>query len=77
METLYIDVYFLINLTVDMLAVFISVKLLHLKSSIIRILIASLIGAAAAIIDIFIAEYAIFRLINSVLFLFAAAVVSW
>ena len=54
MKTLYIDVYFMINFTVDMLAVFIAIKMVHLKPSIKRLIISGLLGATLAIIELFV-----------------------
>lgn len=75
MKTLYIDVYFLINMTVDLLAVFFAVKLLNLRSGIKRIIIASLIGAISAVVDVFINERLVLRVVNSVAFLALIAII--
>ena len=48
MKTLYIDVYFLINFTVDMLALYLSSEIIRVKSSIARLLISSVVGALFA-----------------------------
>ncbi len=53
MRVLYIDVYFLINFTIDMVALFISAKLLHIATSTRRILIISALGALFAVADVF------------------------
>lgn len=54
MKTLYIDVYFMINFTVDMLAIFISLKMVHLKVSIRRLIFSGLLGSLLAIIELFV-----------------------
>lgn len=54
MKTLYIDVYFLINFTVNLLALYYGAKLVKIRSSIIRLLACAVIGAAYAVADIFI-----------------------
>lgn len=52
MRVLYIDVYFLINFTVDLLALYFSAVLLHFPISRIRLLLASAIGALFAVIAV-------------------------
>ena len=49
MRTFYIDVYFLINLTVDILALYFSAIFSKTPTSIKRLLIAGIIGAASAV----------------------------
>lgn len=57
MQVLYVDVYFLINFTVDAIALFMSAKLLHIRTAVWRILIIALLGAALAVCDaVFIAD---------------------
>lgn len=51
MQTLYVDVYFLINFTVDLIASYLSVKILHIKSSIHRLVLLSAIGGVLALVD--------------------------
>lgn len=46
--TLYIDVYFLINFTVDYLALYFACFIMHLKTSTVRLLISSTVGAVFA-----------------------------
>jgi len=53
MQTLYIDVYFLINFTVDILALYFSVRLLNIKTSFARLCISSGFCSVIAIIDVF------------------------
>ena len=54
MKTLYIDVYFMVNFTVDMLAVFIALKMVHLKASIKRLILSGLLGSLLAVAELFI-----------------------
>ena len=72
-QVLYIDVFFLINLTVDLLAAFFAVRLLHIPSSIARLLLLSGLGAVSAVIDVFLADFPFFRALNSALFLIVTA----
>ena len=48
MQVLYIDIYFLINFTVDLLALYFAAELARVKSTVFRIISSSLIGAFAA-----------------------------
>ena len=48
MQVLYIDVYFLINFTVDLLALYFAAELARIKSTVFRLISSSLIGAFAA-----------------------------
>lgn len=50
MQTLYIDVYFLINLTVDTLALFFAVRMTHIRTRLWRVIAAAFIGACASVI---------------------------
>ena len=52
MKTLYIDVYFLVNFTVDLLALFFSIKLLNIKTKMLRLSIISSICSLLAVVDI-------------------------
>lgn len=53
MRVLYIDVYFLINFSIDLLAMYFSVRLLHIASSGVRLVISSGVGALYAILALF------------------------
>ena len=53
MKTIYIDVYFMINFTVDILAVFIAARITHVKINIKRLLLCGFLGALFAIIALF------------------------
>lgn len=65
LKTLYIDVYFLINFTVDVLAVFISLKMCHIRIRIGRIIIAGIIGALFAIVNLLLLKATIIRFLLS------------
>lgn len=54
MKTVYIDVYFMINFTVDILAIFIALKMIHAKVNIRRLIICGLLGACLATVELFI-----------------------
>ena len=56
MKTLYIDVYFLINLTVDFISLFFAGALAKVPASNKRLLLGALIGAAVAVIAVFLPE---------------------
>lgn len=66
MTTLYIDVFFLINFTVDLLAVFFSCRLLSIRTSVPRLIICGVFGSIAAIIDLFVPHYLLIKLANCV-----------
>lgn len=53
MRVLYIDVYFLINFSIDLLAMYFSVRLLHIASSGMRLVLSSGAGAAFAVLSLF------------------------
>jgi len=54
LKTLYIDVYFMINFTVDILAIFIALRMVHLKVNIKRLILSGLFGALFAVGELFI-----------------------
>ncbi len=56
MKTIYIDVYFLVNFTVDLLALYFSVKLLHIKAGMLRLSLISTICSILAVVDVLIVE---------------------
>lgn len=56
MTTIYIDVYFLINFTVDLLAIYFSAVFSKIRCSMTRILIASIIGGCYAVLFILFLE---------------------
>ncbi len=69
MKTLYIDVYFMINFTVDILALFISSRMVHICINIRKLIISGTLGAILAIIDLFINK-TILNILLSALFVF-------
>ena len=56
MKTIYIDVYFMINFTVDILAVFVASAMIHLKQNIKKLLLSGLLGAIFAVVELFISN---------------------
>ena len=52
MKTLYIDVYFFINFTVDILALYFSALLYKLPTSAARLVLSALLGAAYAVLGV-------------------------
>ena len=52
MKTLYIDVYFLINFTVNLLALYYGAKFSRARSSVPRLIACAFIGAAFAVVDV-------------------------
>ena len=54
MQTLYIDVYFLINFSIDLLSLYFAARIAKLSTTVMRILIAAGVGAVIAIVNIFI-----------------------
>lgn len=56
MRTLYIDVYFLINFTVDVLSLYFACAFSKLPTSSRRLILSALIGAAIAVLVVFIPE---------------------
>ena len=69
-QTLYIDVYFLINFTVDILALYFATVFAKCPSSIRRLIISALVGAGAAVIIVFLPEVPILKLTLSAISLF-------
>ncbi|MBQ8303012.1 MAG: sigma-E processing peptidase SpoIIGA [Clostridia bacterium] len=70
MRTLYMDVYFLINFTVDILSLYFASLFAKIPTSSKRIIVSGIIGALCAVIAIFLPELPIVKLIASVLGLF-------
>ena len=56
MKTLYIDVYFLINFTVDILAAFVSLRLLNIATTVKRLVFTGITGAILAILHLFLGD---------------------
>ena len=67
MRTLYIDVYFLINFTVDYFSAYFGVKFAHLVISARRLIMTALIGAAFAVLDLFIPDFFALHIVVGVL----------
>ena len=65
MKTLYIDVYFLINFTVDILALYFSAIFSKVPTSAKRLCVASLIGASVATLAVFLPSLPILKLLFS------------
>ncbi len=73
MRTVYIDVYFLINFTVDTLAIYFAAVFSKVKTTKIRLLAAALIGALSSAIILLLPENAIIKLSAAALSLFIMA----
>jgi stage II sporulation protein GA (sporulation sigma-E factor processing peptidase) len=54
MQTIYADILFLINFTMDFLTLFITASILHRKASVIRLSVASAVGGAYGVASVFI-----------------------
>lgn len=67
MQTLYIDVYFLINFTVDIIAVYFGTRLSKLPTSPVRVALSALIGALFAVIIVLMPEIPYVKLIFAIL----------
>ena len=73
MQTLYIDVYFLLNFTVDVLSSFFALRLSKLSGSLIRLILSSLVLASFSILSLFIEEYIFLKYFLAVLSLFISS----
>ncbi len=71
MKTLYIDVYFLINFTVDLLSLYFAACFSKVPTTAKRLIISSLIGAVIAVGIVFLPETAVLKITASALGLFA------
>ena len=71
MDILYIDVYFLLNFTIDILAAFFAIKLLRIRVSLLSLLLIGALGGASAIIDCFL-DGVLLPILNSTIFLITA-----
>lgn len=74
MQVLYVDVYFLINFTVDTVAMSLAAKLLHIKSGIWRIAALSAIGSLVAVAEAVFDLGGVVRLTLGVLFLLSVGI---
>lgn len=63
MQTFYIDIYFLINFTVDILALYVAVRVLRARGKLWRLVLSALIGAAVAVVDAFLYSRPVIRAI--------------
>ena len=63
MKTIYIDVYFLLNFTVDLLAIYFASKILRINIKNIRLLLISFIGAVYSVADVLIKLNLLLRLL--------------
>ena len=62
-RTLYIDVYFLINFTVDILSLYFAALFAKTPTTTRRLILSSLIGAFVAVITVLLPEYPILKLV--------------
>ena len=69
MRTLYVDVYFMINFTVDVLALYFAAIFSKVPTTSARLIIAALVGAFGAVGIVFLPEIALLKLILSLLLL--------
>ena len=76
MRVLYIDVYFLINFTVDLLALYFSCVLLHFPIRRWRLCLASFAGAALAVTAVLLHDKTVPVLMLSFLFLFVMVTIA-
>lgn len=74
MKTLYIDVYFLINFTVDILALYCAARFSHVRTRILRLILCAVVGALCAVAYVFMDGYAVLRALCSLLTLAFIAV---
>ena len=68
MVTLYIDVFFLVNFVVDVLAAFFASRMLHIKTSSKRLIITGVVGGIFAIIDLLWSVTAVSKALNFISF---------
>ena len=52
MKTIYIDVYFLINFSVDLLALYFAAMFMKIRATNLRLVLAALVGALYAVIGV-------------------------
>ena len=64
MQTFYIDIYFLINFTVDILALYVAVRVLRAGCRLWRLVLSAALGALVAVIDAFLYSLPIFSCCN-------------
>ena len=66
-KTLYIDVYFLINFTVDLLSLYFAARFSKIPTTIKRLIIASLFGALSAVGIVFLPENTLLKFVAAAL----------
>ena len=76
MQTLYIDVYFLVNFTVDLLALYFAAALAKVPTTAFRLSVAAVIGAISAVVIILLPEIPLLKMICSSLGLFVTAIIA-
>ncbi|MBE6644437.1 MAG: hypothetical protein E7612_03550 [Ruminococcaceae bacterium] len=75
MKTLYIDIYFLINFTVDLLALYFSALFYKLPITTVRLMLSAFIGAAYAVFGILLLENSVYMYPISVLILITMIII--
>ncbi len=73
MQVLYVDIYFLINFTVDLIALFFAMRIMHIKMKAARLVVISALGGVFAVFDIMLRENLIFALLNGIIYITLAA----
>ncbi len=53
MGVFYVDVFFLINFTIDLISIFTAARILHIRTSIIRLIVISVFGSIVSLVDVF------------------------
>lgn len=76
MRTLYVDVYFLINFTVDVLALYFAAIFSKVPTTSPRLIISALIGSFGAVGIVFLPEIALLKLFASLILLFVICCVA-
>lgn len=71
MKTLYIDVYFLINFTVDILSLYFAARFSKTQTDTRRLIIAAAVGASVAMAAVFLPEYPLLKFLAATVGLFA------
>ena len=71
MKTLYIDVYFLINFTVDILSLYFAARFSKTQTDTRRLIIAATVGASVAMAAVFLPEYPLLKFLAAGVGLFA------
>ena len=76
MKTLYIDVYFLINFTVDILALYFSALFAKVPTGIRRLVLSAIFGAAFAVLTVFLPDNVLVKIISSSVSLVIVAIIA-